>query len=342
MRGFASLFIALGLLAPAAAHAEVGIDVQLTNEGRQFASELGISEQQLVEQVRGEVDEAYQASNIKGFLKSFTDATAFSARGIGVDYASVPTGFMAGIAANVAAAGDDEVFDDGRPTAGLAANLAVMVGLNLKKWDLPKWSLYANGFYRKGSTDELRGGITSAGAHVQYRLIDAADTDGASKAVRWIGLSVTSGIELTRWNLETKSGGIETDLDVIGTGENADVVLNSVGQFDLTSTATTIPIEVTTGLRLAVLATVYAGVGTDITVGKSTVDAGLSGQLTARDDRDLGTVTISGDGEGSASPAAFRALVGAQLNLTALKIFAQANVSAVPAASIAFGLRFVL
>lgn len=294
-------------------------------------------------QIRDQVDEAYQASNLENFLTSFTDATAFSARGIGVDYGSTPTGFMAGIAANVAAAGSDDVFEDGRPTAGLAANLALMVGLNLKKLDLPKWSIYANGFYRSGSTDDLEGSITSAGAHVQYRIIDAADTKGGSKAVQWLGLNLTSGIELTRWSLNSKPDGIPTDLDVVGSGDSAQVVLNSIGNFDLTSTATTIPIEATTGFRIAVLMSVYFGVGTDISVGKSTLDASLSGQLTAQgQNQNLGTVTLDADGEGDASPAAIRGLVGVQANITALKIFAQANLSAIPAASIAFGVRFVL
>ncbi len=342
MRRTALPLVAIGLLIPAVAHAQATVTVNLNAEGEQYATALGITPQDLADQVREDVDRAYQASNLKSFLRSFTDATAFSARGIGVDYGSVPTGFMAGIAANVAAAGDDDVFEDGRPTAGLAANVAVMLGLNLKNWDLPKWSFYVNGFYRKGSTDQLTGGITSAGAHVQYRIIEAANTDGASKAVRWLGLTLTSGIEFTRWNLETKPDGVETDVDIIGSGANADLVVSSTGRFDLTSTATTVPIEVTTGFRLAVLASVYFGVGTDLSVGESTVDAGLSGTITTNDNRDLGTVAVNGSGDGSASPAALRALVGAQLNLTALKIFAQANLSAVPAASIAFGLRFVL
>ncbi len=295
------------------------------------------------DQVRDQVDEAYQASDLKGFLQSFTDATSFSARGIGVDYGSTPEGFMAGIAANVAAAGSDDVFEDGRPTSGLAANLALMVGFNGKKLDLPKWSVYVNGFYRSGSTDDLEGNITSAGAHVQYRIIDAADTKGGSKAVQWLGLNLTSGIELTRWSLNTKPSGIPTDLDIAGAGNNASLVLSSIGNFDLTSTATTIPLEATTGFRIAVLMSVYFGVGTDISVGKSTLDADLSGQFVAEGQtQSLGTVNLTADGEGDASPAAIRGLVGVQANITALKIFAQANLSAIPAASIAFGVRFVL
>jgi hypothetical protein len=337
-----AVLAAVTLLIPAVAAADTTVNVQLSNEGRALAQQLGTSPEQLAAQIKEQVDGAYQTANVDGFLRAFTDATSFSARGIGVDYASAPTGFLVGIAANVAAAGNGDVRNEDHPTAGLAANLAIMAGLNLKGSGLPKWTLFANGFYRGGAADRLDGTIISAGAHVQYRLVDPTSTQGTTgSAVRWLGLSLTTGIEYTRWNLGLGSDTLDTDLDV-GEGAAAQTLaLASAGRFDLRSNAVTIPFEATTGLRIAVLASVYIGAGIDLTRGNSTVEANLNGTLRTSDNRDVGTVAITGNGDNTGSPGSARILAGAQLNLANFKIFVQASASATPAASVAFGLRFV-
>ncbi|HMI93956.1 MAG TPA: hypothetical protein VK509_21425 [Polyangiales bacterium] len=329
------------LAVAAIARADTAVTVQLTPEGEQLAQQLGVTPAQLAAQVKAAVDNAYQTSNINEFLRSFVDATSFSARGIGVDYASSPTGFVAGIAVNVAAAGDSELRADERPTAGLAANLAVMLGMNLSEWKLPRWTFYANGFYRNAELERLDGTILSAGAHVQYTIIPAPTDGGTGKFVRWIGLAATGGLELTRWQLGTGSDTLTTDFDV-GSGNNtAHVDVDSTGQLDLRTQAITVPLEATTGLRVMWLATLYAGVGIDFTLGNADLTANMTGDARSDDGRQLGTVTITGEGYANGSPATVRGLVGVQLNLWKLKLFAQLNASQSPAASVAFGLKFV-
>lgn len=50
---------------------------------------------------------------------------------------------------------------------------------------------------------------------------------------------------------------------------------------------------------------------------------------------------IKGRGSNNGSPGTARILAGVQLNLWKLKVFGQVNASQAPAASIAFGLKFV-
>lgn len=87
-----------------------------------LAQRLGVSAAELAAQIRSRVDDIYQTANIDDFLEAFTDATSFSARGIGADYASAPRGFIAALAANISAAGDEDIRSEERPTAGVAAN----------------------------------------------------------------------------------------------------------------------------------------------------------------------------------------------------------------------------
>jgi hypothetical protein len=306
-----------------------------------LASQLGISTQELATRIQSQVNDAYGAADVDGFLRSFADATAFSMRGLGVDYASDPSSLVLGVGANFAVAGSADITAEERPTAGLAANLAFMAGYNLASQGAPRWTLFGNGFYRKGSTDSLRGGITSFGFHVQYRLANPQVDEGAATALRWTGLDLTGGIEFTRWNLGIVDT-IETDFNVEGTSSNASLTLAETGQFDLTSTAMTVPVELTTGLRIALLLSVYVGGGVDFTTGTGKLDANLSGTMRTSDNRDIGTTTIVGGGETSASPFAGRILAGAQLNLWKLKIYTQVNASPTPAASFGFGIRGVL
>jgi hypothetical protein len=332
--------IIAALACAAAARADTIVNVQLTPDGEQLAQQLGVTTAQLASQVKAAIDDAYQTSNIDEFLSDFVDATSFSARGIGVDYASLPAGFIAGFAVNVAAAGDQELRADERPTAGLAANLAVMVGMNLAEWKLPRWTIYANGFYRNAELERLDGSILSAGAHVQYTVIPAPKNGGTGTFVRWIGLHATTGLELTRWSLGN-SDTLSTDFDVGSGGNTANVDVDLMGQLDLRTQAITVPLEVTTGLRVMWLATLYAGAGIDLTIGQGDLTANMSGVASADDGRNLGTVSITGDGSSNGSPATVRGLAGVQINLWKLKVFAQLNASQAPAASVAFGLKLV-
>jgi hypothetical protein len=216
-----------------------------------------------------------------------------------------------------------------------------MVGMNLSEWKQPRWTVYANGFYRNAELERLDGTILSAGAHVQYTIVPAPHDGGTGTFVRWIGLGATSGVELTRWELGTGSDTLTTDFTV-GSGNNtAHVVVDSAGKLDLRTQAITVPLEATTGLRIMWLATLYAGLGIDFTLGSADLGANMSGAARSDDGRQLGTVSITGDGHTNGSPATLRGLVGLQLNLWKLKLFAQLNASQSPAASVAFGLKFV-
>jgi hypothetical protein len=329
------------VVAASVAHADTAVTVTLSPEGMMAAQAMGISPADLAAQVKTRVDDAYHTAQINDFLKEFTNATSFSQRGIGVDYSSAPRGFLVGLASNLALAGDPDIHDHDHPTGGLAVNFSVLLGMNLSEWKHDRWTVFANGFYQSASLGDLDGSITSAGAHVQYNLLQPLESGGTGTALRWLGLSLTSGLEYTRWNFGTNGTTLSTDFDVSGGGMTQPITLHSVGRFDLRSNAVTVPVELTTGIRIALIATLFVGAGVDLTpVGKSTVDASLTGHLDSSQG-DLGTVTITGDGDASGSPGQFRLLAGGQVNLWKLKIFVQANVSQAPAASVALGFKFV-
>ncbi len=333
----------LSLLVPSLALADASVNVTLTQQGQVLAAAAGLTPAQLAAEIQDDVEDAYQTNDVPGFLRAFTDATAFSQRGLAVDYVSVPSSFLIGFGANVSIAGEDSFDSEDSLTGGAALNLGLMVGGNLAGWGLPRWTLYGNAFYNSASTDRLEGNLTSAGLHAQVKLIKPAQDKGLARAVRWIGLDVTSGVEYTRWSLDAADG-IENDFTV-GNMMEYDLQMTSAGSFNLTSNALTLPIELTTGFRVLGLLSIYGGVGVDFTYGTSSVDAALTGVVTNDDtgsDVNVGSVSITADGENDGSPTALHALVGAQVNLWKVKAFVQGNVAPTQAASVSFGLRLVL
>ena len=330
------------LFATRAANAQINVGVQLNAEGDMLAQQLGITPADLASRMQSAINDAYGATNVDGFIRSFADATAFSMRGLGVDYASDPNSLVLGVGVNFAVAASEQVNATERPTAGLTPNIGFMAGLNLAGQGAPRWTIFGNGFYRNGSTEDLRGGILSAGLHVQYRLVNPQKDVGIeTKALRWIGIDLTGGLELTRWTLHVDDQ-ITTEFGVTGTNGNASLVLDSTGTFNLSSTAITVPVEVSTGVRIALLVSIYVGAGVDFTAGKGSLDTNLAGTLFTSDGRPVGTTTITGGGDENASPFAARILAGVQINLSKIKLYTQVNGSATPAASVGFGIRGVL
>ena len=333
--------LVLVLALPTIARAQTSnVTVMLSPQGQTLAAQAGISQMDLESRIKDQVDNAYDLAHVDKFLRSFGDATSFAQRGLGVDYMSVPGSFMLGLGAQVGVSSTDELTLDQRPTNGGAAlNASLMIGYNLKDAGHPRWTLFANGFYENGSTDSLKGNILTGGFHIQVKLVEPQDDGGAAIVVRWGGIDLTTGVEFTRWSFGANDTITQTfNVD----GINQQLQLDSQGRFDLTSTAGTVPIELTTGLRILELVSVYVGAGFDVTGGKSTIDADLTGTVTTPDKTNVGTVHITESGNNTSSPGTFRGLAGVQLNLWKLKLYSQVNVSQLPAASVGFGVRLVL
>ncbi len=313
------------------------VDVTLTPQGQQLAQNLGEDEASLIADVKMKVDDYYQIARIGTILREFVDATSFVNRDLGVDYAIHPGDIVFGVVADAAIAADATLSSTGHVTAGTAINVALIAGANLSRWGLPRWSVYANGFYESGTLDELAGNLISGAAHVQFRAIAPAPS---SRSIQWIGLDVTSGLELTRWSLGAARP-ITTKFTEHGSGGSINLTLVSSGTLSLIADTLTVPVEVTTGIRLGALA-VYAGAGADVQVGSSTLEAQLDGEMhQTSNGTDIGHVTITATGDGSPTPFALRALGGLQLDVPYVSVFLQGDYTSA-ATAVSLGLRVVL
>jgi hypothetical protein len=327
------------LLAPALARADATVTVTLTPEGQQLAQGLGYSSpNELIQRVNDKIDAYYMLLRIPQVMSAFTDTTAFADRDLGVSYATDAGQIMFGVQANGALDTDATFTTSKHAYSGEIVNFAVMSGANLARWGAPRWSVFVNGFYEADTLDSLAGHLLSSGAHAQFRILPGTKGDAA-----WIGLDATAGLEYARWTLGNAAP-IKYAFTVQGDtpGESRNLTLTSTGTLSLVAETFTVPIELTTGVRFFRHIALYAGGGVDVTLGGSTLTAGLDGEMvTTSDNIDVGHVTITASGSQSASPLAVHALGGLQFDLPHFQIYTQ-GLLAPSVYGLAFGFRIVL
>lgn len=317
-------------------------------EGADFAASLGLDLAELELQIATELEDAFNVLRPVDYLRAVSDANAFSAKGLGADYASNIETFMIGIGGNVSVAfGDDTLSGEAdRPVAGLAPQIAIMGGVNLGAFesiDKPEITVYANVFHRGAALDDLDASMTSVGVHGQYKFRRPRYTT-SSLVLQWGGIDVTAGLEYQRLSLALQSGDVETDVPVGGDMAEATVLLRSTGRFDLASTALTLPLEVSTNWRLFYFVSLFVGAGVDLQLGSSDMNVNLDGVMTSTDPQtgepvELGTVNIEVEESARPSTGKLRFLFGAQVNLWKLRVFVQGNARPQRAFGVAFGAR---
>jgi hypothetical protein len=326
---------AIAALAPNA-RADSSIVITLTPAGAQLADYLHLSVDQLKQNEEDKFNALFQTANLPALLSAFASTTAISDRGLGVDYGLLGTPLMVGVVANGAVPTDSSLSgNDEQVIGGFVFNFGAMVGANLGRWGAPKWTLYANGFYETAGYKDLQGDLTTGGVHAQYRAIE-----GTRGNVRWLGLDVTTGLELSKWTISTKRDSLQINFKVENmTGDSEHLEFNSKGVMNVEADATTIPLEVTSGLSLDDLVVIYGGGGLDLTFATATIDVNLDGDLLIRDNlENVGHATVMANGQASPGTATVHALAGIKLEVPHANIYVQ-GIATPSDEGVAFGVR---
>jgi hypothetical protein len=318
-----------------------------------FAAGLGMSTDQLVQQLTTQVNGLFQTANVNGFLKDFQNAQSFSSKGLGVDYASEATLVEAGATLSFASNVDKAYKPSGSyadpPISGGGANFSLMGGVGLGLIGLDPLMVFGNWFKGSASLGQLDGSYQNWGLHGQLRLLGPSRKMSAvGMLVRWGGIAITSGADYSHLSLSAKKP-ITSTMSVV---PGAPVTVTSTGDltFSVDQTTWSVPLEVTTSLRLLSMVTVYGGFGLDWQLGGGSslnigMNANLAGKYNGATYNNLGTATISATGKVDPSPARLREIVGVQLGiLDTIRLFLQVNVTggSPMLTSVAGGLRLAI
>ena len=323
------------VLVPAAARADSSVTVTLNDLGRQLAAQYGQSEQQLIAKVQASIEDIYQTQHIGSLLRAFADTAAFAGRGLGADYQTDPGGLTIGIAATGALSSDVSLSSSSHVIGGAVVNFGAVAGESLARWGLPRWTLFASGSYEATTIHGLAGTLWTGGTAAQVQVLEP----GAPASVRWTGVAVTGGLQVARWTI-SETQPIQINFHVTGTsGQKKTVDLVSTGTLAVKASTYTIPIEVTTGVRLLDVLALYGGGGVDLTLGDSSIEAQLAGDLTINADHEpIGTAVITATGTGGPDTFSVHALAGLELHTRHVHVFAQGAITPSEEA-VTFGVR---
>jgi hypothetical protein len=350
-----ALFSALvfATLVPCARSAYAQVTITPGSDADAFSAGLGMTTAQLVQQLTTQVNQLFQVANVNSFLRDFQNAQSFSTKGLGVDYASEATLVEAGATLSFASNVDKAYKSSGSytdpPISGGGANFSLMAGVGLGLVGFDPLMVFGNWFKGSASLGQLDGSYHNWGLHGQLRLLGPTRKSSAVKFLaRWGGIAITSGVDYSHLSL-SQSKSISSTLNVV---PGAPVTVTSTGNlvFRLDQTTWSVPLEVTTSLRLLSLVTVYGGLGLDWQLGGGSnlnigMDANLRGSYNGTSYNNLGTARIDAGGKVNPSPARLREIVGVQLGiLDMIRFFVQVNMTASSPmlASVAGGLRLAI
>ena len=322
-----------------------------------FATAAGYtSTAALVQQLTFQVNGLFQTDNVGAFLKDFQNAQSFSTKGLGVDYASEGTLVEAGATLSFASNVDKAYKPSGSytdpPISGGGGSFSLMGGVGLGLIGIDPLMVFGNWFKGSASLGQLDGNYQNWGLHGQLRLLGPSRSSSATQAlIRWGGIAITSGADYSRLTLSS-SRNIKSTFNTGTSGVLVPVTVTSDGPvvFSLEQTTWSVPLEVTTSLRLLTLLSVYGGIGFDWQLGGgSDMNIAMSANLSGKSPLDgsavsLGTATINASGHVNPSAARLREIFGVQINAMLVRIFVQMNVTGdTPLlTSVAAGLRLAL
>lgn len=312
------------LLVAGTANADSSVEITLNAQGQQLAEDIGFSAPDLIATSKAKIDDLYRLSQFPHLLRAFADTAATAQAGLGVDYDPDAGDILIGASAG-GIHGDVAIGTTNELLGGSIINFAGMAGVNLGRWNHPKWTVFANGFYESTTIHDLDGTLLTLGAHVQYRILPPTRPGH----VRWTGLSATTGVEYASWTVGTTSGGsIESHYVVEGTKDRKSIHMSSTGTLDVDVTTVRAPIEVSTGVRFFDTLVLYAGGGLDFTAGSSEIVAQLTSALSINSDNiPIGTAVITGSDSDSPTPVTAHALGGVAIHTRHVRVVFQGLVA---------------
>lgn len=332
-RAFVGVVAVVGVMSNA--HADSNVEVTLNQLGNDVATQIGTSSAQLAADARGKIDALFELSGLPQLLRSFADTGSFAARGLGVSYQPDPGDRIFGVVVGGAIASNVELSSE-RPLSATVLDYAVFGGLNLAHWNHPRWTVFANGSYAASTIRALAGNLITLGAHVQYQLVPFT----RPSAARWTGVAVTTGLEYARWSVGLAST-YETHVVIMGSADRASIHLSNAGTLEVLAQTTTVPLEVSTGVRLAEIVGLYVGAGAAATTGSSTIEAALDTTMSVNESRmTIGTAHVTASETSSPSTWTAHAFGGLELRARYVHVFAQGAI-APDVQGVAIGMRAV-
>lgn len=318
------------LLALPFAASAVTINIQNVNCGSVPGTPTSGTCGDLTDEVRSAVNGDVPSVSIDKYASGIANSTNFAYNGVGSDYSDIFTYASVKVGGGLAAQGD---IDDTESAEGFGIGGGVTVGLNLdllpvdkigfiefNKMDLFVSFMSYNADQDMGDDSTAEGDLSSFAVMARYQVIEGKDFF-PGYMLEWGGVHLHTGFRRSSMNLNLTTSFEDTQVDV--SGESANLGDSQV-EFDLDSTVTTIPIEVSTYMRMAYVFTLYGGLGFDIVSGSTDINLDAGGTVSGSNSYSA-DIAANENGSGDADTTNFRGFAGLQLNVPFVRIYAHVN-----------------
>ena len=302
----------------AAAYADSSVSVTLNQAGRDLADQIGADVGQIARDSEARINELFELQGLPPLLRSFANTAVFANHSLGVDYQPDPNDLMLGFVADSAIAADARLSSE-KVFSATVVNYGVVASVGLGRWNLPRWTVSANGSYASTTIRGLAGELLSGGVHVQLEAVP----DIVRGTFRWTGLAITTGLDVSTWEIGIADE-LRLNYTVTGTNDRATVALLSNGTLKVVSKVVAVPVEITSGIRLGNVFGIYGGGGLTFAGGSSTVTAMLDSVLAINaNDLPIGTAVITASESDGPSGVTAHALAGIALHTKHVRVFVQ-------------------
>jgi len=276
--------------------------------------------------------------DVETFAEGVANATAFSIKGQGSDYSDNFDHMSISPSLGVAIVGEaKELEDNPQEAEGLGLGGSITIGANLRQLDASKlgpinlnktdifFSFLDYRLKKPLNEAEGDGRLRSLGLHGRYRFL-GPEKYAKYDLLTWGGLHFHTGIEYALLDVEVSrdyAGKTFERGDLSGAFNGGNVALN------LESETFSIPLEVSSFLRLGHFFTLYGGLGVDFVEGRSKIgvkaNGSAGGGLNGNRDQFEAELDADRSVEGESDFASFRNFVGLQFNAPFSRAFVQVN-----------------
>lgn len=288
---------------------------------------------QLTTEVESFINADLPEVSIGDYGTGIANSQGFAYRGLSSDYSDAFDYFMLRAGAGFAVEGD---LDAPENASGVGVGAAATVGLNLDLLpidkvgpiELEKLDLFITFMNYSPDQDledtQFKGDISAFGFMARYQIVDAIDIVPGN-LFKWGGVFIHTGIQRSSVEADVTQSFPNEEITT-DSGQTA-TLNNTSANFTFETSNTTIPIEVSTYLRMAWALTLFTGAGFDLVSGSTDVSLNASGTATGNGATSGYSAVITADesASGDADSTNFRAFLGGQLNLPFFRLYAQFN-----------------
>lgn len=342
------ILIALLCLIPLTSHAQI-FRLRITDydgaDGNPILKNFIDSE---ILKVENEINKDLPSAPPQRLMEGMANSSVAAGKGIGSDYASDMEYFLIGAGVGVGADLEkDKTTDSDMSGVGVAPGLIFGTSLSwmdAKRFlgmDTDRLRLYVNFMNyshkqtlndKENERSEAQLDMFTIGAHLRYDWIKGK----GSKWLGWGGVKFHFGYEYNKTNLVFSSQINETVNETSG-GATINGTISGSPRAKIAVNTHSIPIELSTDVRLLYILSLYTGVGVDYNWGQAKGSGALNGDESAIDCTAGATCTAAGnptilvrpeaniDATGKVTAFTPRAFLGAQINLPYVRIFVQGD-----------------